>query len=80
MFIKLPDKKTVAINLSACDFVKLREGYDKSCKLILSKQFEPPVTVETTIQSYPTYEQAFKDFEKMMDALASGKQVWSPQQ
>lgn len=79
MFIKIPDENTVALNLSACDSVEICE-YNKVFILRLSKQFEPPINVKTTIQSYPTYDQAFADFESMMDALAAGKQVWSPQQ
>ena len=77
MFIKIPDKKIVALNLNASDSVEIYEHRDKFV-LRLSKQFEPPITVKTTIQTYSTYDQAFDAFQRMMDALASGEQVWSP--
>ena len=79
MFIRLHNEKIVALNLNSFDSVQIYE-YNNGFILGLSKQFEPPINVKTTIQSYLTYDQAFADFESMVDALAAGKQVWSPQQ
>ncbi len=82
MFINISNEneKVVALNLNACDSIEIHEERKDFFILRLSKQFEPPITVKVTIQSYSSYEEAFADFESLMKALASEKQVWSPQQ
>ena len=81
MFIKLLETglPVLAINLNISDAVEIHENKGKFV-LMLSRDVTPKYTVKRTIQSYQTYELALADFEAMMDALASGKRVWIPQQ
>ena len=80
MFIKLPetDKNIVALNLSAYDTVEIHE-YGNSFLLQVSRNVEANLYTKTTVQSYPTYEKAFEDFEKIIDAFAAGQRVWTLQ-
>ena len=81
MFIKLPKTNlpVLAINLDTSDAVEIHENKGKFL-LMLSRELTPQNSMKTTIQAYQTYELAFADFEQMMTALASGQQVWTPQQ
>jgi len=53
--------------------------YNNSFILRASKRIEGPIYDKRDIQSYSTYEQAFEDFERMIDALANKKGIWRPQ-
>ena len=78
MFIRIHTKRKIALNLNAYDFVEIYE-YGQLFVLRLVKKIEPHIEEKATIQSYPTYERAFEDFESMMNALEKGQIVWAPQ-
>ena len=81
MFIKLPktDLPVIAINLDTNDVVEIHESKGEYL-LMVSRKLTPESSIKTTIQAYQTYKLAFADFERMMDALADGQRVWTPQQ
>ena len=79
MFIKIHDDTVVALNLHACDSVEIYPRKNEFL-LMLSKRLTPEHSEKTTIQHYPSYQDAFADFESMMAALSNGILVWAPQQ
>ena len=81
MFIKLnkTNLPVLALNLDTSDAVEIHENRGEFL-LMLSRELTPESSAKTTIQAYQTYELAFADFQQMMDALASGQRVWTPQQ